>query len=78
MLSLDEAYAMKEMVATLNKFLRESKEDDEFMFICRYYYSDYLADIATMLGISEKTVYRTLLRMRTELKERLKKEGFDI
>ena len=74
--SLDEEMAIKEAICILNKFLKESRDDDEFMFVCRYYYSDKLADIAKMLGVSEKTVYRSLLRMRNELKEKLIKEGY--
>jgi len=74
--TLEEELAIKEAILVLNKFLRESKDDDEFMFVCRYYYSDKLADIAKMLGVSEKTVYRSLLRMRNELKLELMKEGY--
>ena len=74
--SVEEEYAIKEMIRILNKYLREIDETDEFMFVCRYYYADYLTDIAKMLGVSEKTVYRALLRMRGELRERLEKEGY--
>ena len=74
--TLEEELAIKEAILVLNKFLRESKDEDEFMFVCRYYYSDKLADIAKMLGVSEKTVYRSLLRMRNELKLELMKEGY--
>ena len=75
--SVEEEYAIREMTKILNDFLRESDENDEFMFVCRYYYADYLKDIASMLGVSEKTVYRALLRMRSDLRERLEKEGYD-
>ncbi len=75
--SVEEEYAIKETIKILNNYLREIDEEDEFMFVCRYYYADYLSDIAKMLGVSEKTVYRALVRMRSELRERLNKEGFD-
>ncbi len=75
--SVEEEYALKEISKILSDFLREQNSADEFMFVCRYYYSDYLADIAKMLNVSEKTVYRVLIRMRSNLLEELKKKGYD-
>ena len=75
--SVEEEYAIREMIKILNNYLRSSDENDEFMFVCRYYYSDCLADIAKMLGVSEKTVYRALLRMRSELRKKFEEEGYE-
>ena len=75
--SVEEEYAIRQISKVLSNFLRDSDEKDEFMFICRYYYADKLSTIADMLGVNEKTVYRALLRMREELGEKLKKEGFE-
>ena len=59
----------------LNTFLRELNARSEFIFICRYYYSDSVVKIAKMLGLSDKTVYRELSQIRKQLKERLAQEG---
>ena len=75
--SVEEEYAIRQISKILSNFLRDSEDKDEFIFICRYYYADKLSTIANMLGVSEKTVYRALLRMRNELGEKLKKEGFE-
>ena len=60
---------------TLSSFLRNLDEQDEFLFVCRYYYSDDLGTIANMLQTSKSTVYRRLAQLREELAEILKKEG---
>ena len=62
----------------LNKFLRTLTEKEEFIFVCRYYYSDKISDIAQMLQLSEKTISRELARQRIALKEHLTKEGISI
>ena len=75
-LSIEEEFALKEMCKILNAFLRDLPDKQEFIFVCRYYFSDKIADIAKMLKISEPTVYRSLAAMRKELKEKLEKGGF--
>jgi len=56
--------------------LRSRTEQEEFMFICRYYYADDVNSIARMLGVSNKTVYRKLAVLRHELGDMLRKEGY--
>ena len=50
----------------------------QFAFVCRYYYADRIANIATMLGVSENTVYRYLSEARDGLKKELEKGGIDV
>lgn len=71
----EEEQRVTEISRVLNTFLRELNARSEFIFICRYYYSDSVAKIAKMLGLSDKTVYRELSQIRKQLKERLAKEG---
>lgn len=71
----NEALIIEEISRVLNDFLRELPEREEFVFVCRYYYSDYISTIAKMLDVSENTVYRELAEIRKNLKERLEKEG---
>ena len=72
----DQEYEIKEIAKILNDYLREIDDKQEFEFFCRYYYSDSVVNIAKMLGVSRNTVFRDLAKMREELKERLRKEGY--
>ncbi len=73
-----EDIAMKETVRVLNGFLGSITKRQRFIFICRYYYCDKVTTIAKMLSVSQKTVYRELEKLRSELKCALKKEGVNI
>ena len=74
----ENAMLIAEISKVLNSFLRKLSERDEFIFVCRYYYSDKIMDIAKMLQVSEKTVQRALASIRERLKECLEKEGISI
>ena len=73
--TVEEQQHITEISRVLNTFLRELNARSEFIFICRYYYSDSVVKIAKMLGLSDKTVYRELSQIRKQLKERLAQEG---
>ncbi len=73
--TVEEEYMIRTVSAALNKFLRSLSNRDSFIFVCRYYYADSVANIAGMLGASDNTVYRRLRSMRAELKAELEKEG---
>lgn len=69
--------AIRALTQVLNDFIGALDDREEFIFVCRYYYSDSIKNIAGMLQISEPTVYRALAKMKTDLKERLDKEGIE-
>ena len=73
--SPDEELRYTELCRILNGFLRGLCEQDQLLFVCRYYYADRIADIAHALGISERTVFRNLQSLRQALREELTKEG---
>lgn len=75
--SVETEYRIKEIGRILNKFINSLSERDRFTFVCRYYYADQVDDIARMLQVSGRTVYRSLVRMRESLREELEKEGID-
>ncbi|MCQ2533498.1 MAG: sigma-70 family RNA polymerase sigma factor [Clostridia bacterium] len=58
------------------KFIAGLNEESRRLFIGRYFYMDSVKDIAGYLHISESKVKTTLFRLRQDLKEYLKKEGF--
>lgn len=74
----DEELAVRELARILNEHLRGLGDREQYIFVCRYYYSDRTSDIADMLGISKSTVLRELERIRADLKERLTKEGYNL
>lgn len=76
--TVEENEAVKTVIGVLNDYLRSVDNQKQLMFVCRYYYADKVKEIADMLGVSERTVFRTLAAMRDELAERLKKEGVSV
>ena len=56
-------------------FIRSLSKRSKYIFICRYYFSDSVLNIANSLGIGTTTVYRELDEIRKKLKDKLVKEG---
>ncbi|MBE6577226.1 MAG: sigma-70 family RNA polymerase sigma factor [Ruminococcaceae bacterium] len=75
--SAEEAYLLEELSRVISDFLRSLPERRAFIFVCRYYCSDSISNIAQMLHTSESTVFRELTAIRNSLKELLIKEGYD-
>lgn len=75
-LTVEEEYEVRELSRVLNSYLRTLNGRNEFIFVCRYYFSDTIATIAAMLRISEATVYNALAKMRAELRKCLEQEGY--
>lgn len=70
-----EESSVRELSHALNGFLAMLNDREQFVFVCRYYYSDRVSVIARMLQVSENTVARELTALRERLREYLKKEG---
>lgn len=75
-LSVEEEFMIRELADVLKSFLETLSEREEFIFVCRYYYSDKIVNIAHMLQISEKTVSRELVRLKELLRQRLLERGY--
>ena len=74
--SVEEEYAIDTLSRLLNEWLEGLSESERFLFVCRYYYADPIEDIAKMLGVSERTVFRQLSVLKNSLKEHLEKGGY--
>ncbi len=74
----NEKEAAAKIVAVLDAYLWACSERERFIFVCRYYYADPVSNIAKMLTISDKTVYRELSSMREGLRTALLKEGITV
>ena len=73
--SVEHDYAIFQISRLLSNYLRSLPERRAFIFICRYYCSDRICDIADMLHVSESTVFRDLEAIKEGLKKLLVKEG---
>ncbi len=75
--NVEEEKLVENLRSIFNEFLYAQDERACTAFICRYYYADKVDTIAEILGVNRRTVLRELARMRDELRESLKKEGYD-
>lgn len=66
----------KEMLdKTINTFVRELRDTEQRVFLCRYWYAKSIKEIAKHFGFSESKVKVMLMRTRNKLKTRLEAEG---
>lgn len=73
---VEDEILRREVINTMNAYLHELDKREVLIFICRYYYSDSIDSIASMLNVSRNTVFRDLAKIREGLKERLIEEGY--
>lgn len=73
--SAEDEYIQSELKTVINAFLKTLKKRDRDIFLCRYYFSYSMKEISDKFDIDEDYVRTVLSRIRTKLKERLKKEG---
>jgi len=76
--SRDRALEAKELGRILDAFLRTLSEENQMVFLRRYWYVDTIAEIAVRYGISESAVTMRLNRTRGKLRAYLAKEGIRV
>lgn len=59
----------------INQFLKKQRAEVRDVFICRYFYSDSLSEIARRFGMTESRVKSMLHRTREKLRKYLTEEG---
>ena len=64
-----------ELAEAINRFLKRLPKEDRQMFVCRYWLSDPIEDIAAKLHCRSNRVSVKLFRIRQKLKTYLIKEG---
>ena len=62
----------------LNRFLEGLSRDKRKIFVRRYFFLDSVEDIAERFSVTESKVKTTLFRVRSELKNYLIKEGYEL
>ena len=76
--SAETAFEEKALSESINCFLSSLSKENRDIFVCRYFYSDSIKDIASFFGTSESKIKSSLFRSRKALKEHLEKEGFSL
>ncbi|MCI8465355.1 MAG: sigma-70 family RNA polymerase sigma factor [Lachnospiraceae bacterium] len=65
-----------ELARLLNSFLETLKKEDRILFVCRYWYSDSVLELAKQFGMSSNRISVRLFRIRDRLRRFLQKEGY--
>jgi len=76
--SRDRELESRELGRILDAFLRTLSDENQMVFLRRYWYVDTIAEIAARYGISEGAVQMRLIRTRSKLAEYLEKEGIEV
>ena len=71
----EEAVEAAELARAVNAFLAGLPAQERSIFLCRYWYLDSVADIASRFGCGQSKVKMTLKRTRDRLRMYLEKEG---
>jgi RNA polymerase sigma-70 factor (ECF subfamily) len=75
---MEQEFNRQELVRAINGFLDALPRDKRSIFICRYWYTDSISDIADRHGMKEGAVSMTLSRLRASLHDYLLERGFEL
>ena len=75
---VEQEIEYKELVAAIDAFLDTLSEDARRIFVCRYWYTDSISDIARQFRKRENTVTKMLSRSREKLRQYLLERGFQV
>lgn len=76
--NVEQEIEKKELVASINSFLKDLEPKKRNIFVCRYWYADNVNSIAKRYKMTESNVSVTLNRMRAKLKDYLVERGYEI
>lgn len=74
----NEDDTVTEIARILNDWISTLSRRSEIIFVCRYYYSDPISNIAEMLNVSENTIFREISQMKKDLKVAIEREGYTV
>lgn len=72
----EQALDARALGREINRFLADQSEQNQYIFLRRYWYGDAVAEIAVALNLKENAVSVRLGRLREKLKAHLVKEGY--
>lgn len=76
--SVEATAERREILAAVNRFLGKLSAKNRIMFVSRYCYCESVHDIAARFGIKENNVSVSLNRTRAQLREYMRKEGYEL
>ena len=74
--TVEKAVEANELIGIVERFLDTLNAENRVIFVRRYWFFDSYADIAKTVGITEKNVSVRLTRIRKQLQNYLKEEGY--
>ena len=75
---VEQAYELKEIIAAINDFLGTLPTQKRNVFVCRYWYTDSISDIAARYNMTYAAVSMELNRLRTKLHNYLIERGYEL
>lgn len=76
--NMETLFETRQTEVTLNRFLNALDTKDCRIFLCRYYYSLSVREIAEKYGLSQRHVKYRLSCMRKNLRKHLEQEGISV
>ena len=76
--SVEATAERREILAAVNRFLGKLSAKKRIMFVSRYCYCESVHDIAARFGVKENNVSVSLNRTRAQLRDYMKKEGYEL
>ena len=73
--TVEEEVETRELARVIEAFLDTLSEENQVIFLRRYWFSDTYAEIAGRTGIPEKSVSMRLVRIRKQMKQYLTERG---
>jgi RNA polymerase sigma-70 factor (ECF subfamily) len=74
---VEKNYEYKELVSAINEFLRTLPAKKRNIFVCRYWYTESIADISARFGMKTTAVAMMLSRLRNQLHNYLTERGYE-
>ena len=76
--NVEQEIEYKELVKTIDSFLDTLSPEKRSIFVCRYWYTDSISEIAKQFNMRENTVSMTLNRIRLKLQKYLIERGYEL
>lgn len=76
--SVIEGYEAKELGRMISSYIKELSDKEQYIFVGRYYMADSVKTIAKELGLTESAVYKSLDKIKKELKNHLERNGVNV
>ena len=76
--NVEQEIEYKELTKAIDSFLDTLSPEKRSIFICRYWYTDSISEIAKQFNMRENTVSMTLNRIRLKLQKYLIGRGYEL